>query len=220
MPSNKKTLALKRKLNEFSRTAKKTTIAAPKFIQYAQQAQQQANQQQSNQPYYQNQCGCSVSAGGCVTCGGCNGCGGCGGYGGGCGGGCIVGNICGGSGCGGCGNNGCGGCGNNGCGGCGLNNACAGGYGAGLMSTIYYDDLGFPVIQSIPNPTINSCTTCPYPYYNAYGGIPSPTILGNRPLLAPTINYPSTLLSSPAFIAPAAMVPSPFIPPPLLRRFY
>lgn len=68
---------------------------------------------------------------------------------------------------GGCGGRGCGGGCGRGCGGCGC------GYDGDYFpptTTIFYDQLGYPVYQSVP-PLPTTCNTCPFGF-QGYGGLP------------------------------------------------
>jgi hypothetical protein len=84
----------------------------------------------------------------------------------------------------GCGGNwnGCGGnwngCGGNGWGsGCGYINGvgCTNFFPVPLPSRVFYDDLGNPIVQTLPVVTAPStCSTIPFPYFRPYGGLPIP----------------------------------------------
>ena len=86
-----------------------------------------------------------------------------------------------------CGGNGCSGNGcNSGCGGCNI-----------IPSTIYFNDLGYPVLQSLPA----SCNTIPYPYFRPYGGIPVGLSMPSMPVMPLPVFNPYT---------------SPYLPPPFI----
>jgi hypothetical protein len=89
----------------------------------------------------------------------------------------------------GCGGNwnGCGGnwngCGGNGWGsGCGYINGvgCTNFFPVPLPSRVFYDDLGNPIVQTLPVVTAPStCSTIPFPYFRPYGGLPIPLPCSN-----------------------------------------
>ena len=54
------------------------------------------------------------------------------------------------------------------------------------LSNVFYDDLGYPIIQTVP---YASCNQIPYPFFNVYGGIPPPL----PPIPYPSLSYPQPI---------------------------